>query len=276
MAQDSDLSLEGLLLQLTTLHARNTIVQLYHHLASSGDFKEEDLELIPSTTSAADTTTTSVDLPTIRLHLFSAHSVVLALNPLSGKLEFRAPGEVSNAREARLRNAAEKVNAAPGGQLAAAGETLLRVRASTILDEVESRALYLGLQTTRRLPLRGVDLARFGEGTRSCLFVKLRVGEAGKGAGAPSHHYLVLVMTEVGFRFALMGAREGSDQMQSWLGVEEVGWLERGGVGKKEEVKGGEWGAAGQGKGKEREGDQKEAMGCVAAIFAPAHLSHNR
>lgn len=224
------------------------------------EFKEEDLELVPSSSSSsADAVPQDDDCHSIRLHLFSTHSVLCSFNPLSGKIEFKAPGEVSSAREARLRNAADKVNAAgsqtpppplPGAptpatpktplqlQLAAAGETLIRVRASTILDEVESRAAYLGLNTTRRLPLRSVDLARFGQATRSCLFVKLMVGQA---SPSPSYsmppkattrseaiHYLVLVMTEQGFRFALISTREGSDQVQSWLGIDELGWLEKG------------------------------------------------
>lgn len=130
--------------------------------------------------------------------------------------------------------------------LQAAGDTLIRVRASTILDEVESRAAVLGLgeRTTRRLPLRGVDLARFGADTRSCLFVKLAFSSssgAGGGKAGEEQHYLVLVMTEHGFRFALIGTREGSDLVQSWVGITEVGWLERGVVGAKSIGEGQGW-----------------------------------
>lgn len=48
-------------------------------------------------------------------------------------------------------------------------------------------------------------------------------------------------MTERGFRFALIGTREGHDQMQSWVAIEEVGWLEKGVV-----VSGREWGEDGK------------------------------
>lgn len=36
-------------------------------------------------------------------------------------------------------------------------------------------------------------------------------------------------MTEIEFKFALISVREDSDgNMQSWLSIEEIGWLDRG------------------------------------------------
>ncbi|ORY89721.1 mediator complex subunit MED14-domain-containing protein [Leucosporidium creatinivorum] len=258
---DSDLSLEILLLTLTTSHATTLTHQLYQHLLSIFPSTSSSLELIYPSLSCTTTSPPSAEgeennnpaqLPSIHLHLFATHSLTLSLSPLTGRLSLISPSELSLTRETRLRSAADKINAAawaPGGgggggggwaaTMQSASETLVRVRASTILDEVESRAAVLGLQTTRRLPLRSIDLARFGADTRSCLFVRLSLsspsgggGGAGAGAaGAGEQHYLVLVMSEQGFRFALIGTREGSDGVQSWVGIGEVGWveLERGG-----------------------------------------------
>lgn len=34
-------------------------------------------------------------------------------------------------------------------------------------------------------------------------------------------------MSEDGFRFALAAVREGADVLQTWMAVEEVGWLDK-------------------------------------------------
>ncbi|KAI5477894.1 Mediator complex, subunit Med14 [Pseudohyphozyma bogoriensis] len=207
---------------------------LYHQLLN--ELKSEDVELINESSieggeSVADSTptdtgdiTTPVKVPSIRVHLFGQHQVIASVSSLSGRLEFKAVGEVAAMREARLRNAAEKVDK----DRKIAGETLLRVRASTIVDEVDSRAAYLGFRTVRRLSLRSHDLAKFGMGTRSFLFIHLP---------NLSTHYLVLVLQEEGFRFALIQVSEVSDGMQTWLRVDELGWLDK-------STSTGDWGAA--------------------------------
>lgn len=86
------------------------------------------------------------------------------------------------------------------------------------MDEVDSRASYLGLQTSRRLPIRSQDLSKFGLTSRMYLFVHLQY---------LSNFYLVLVLNDEGFRFALISVREVSDAVQSWLSVEETGWLDK-------------------------------------------------
>lgn len=106
-------------------------------------------------------------------------------------------------------------------------DNILRSR-QTIVDEVDSRAAFLGLATVRRLPLRTHDLAKFGPTTRSFLFIHIP---------KLPFNYLVLVLTEGGFRFALISVVEGSDVMQSWLEIEELGWLDKSAAN-------GDWGAA--------------------------------
>lgn len=88
----------------------------------------------------------------------------------------------------------------------------------TIVDEVDSRACFLGLRTVRRLALRQHDWSKFGPSNRSFLFVHL--------TGLPAH-YLVLVLHAEGFRFALISVKEMADGIQSWLAIEELGWLDK-------------------------------------------------
>lgn len=102
----------------------------------------------------------------------------------------------------------------------------------TILDEVDSRAAYLGLTTLRRLPLRPQDITKLNNLTRQFSFIKLHHLQL-------PFHYLVLIMTELEFKFALISVKEDSDgNLQTWLSIEEIGWLDRGsiaGEGKKKE-----------------------------------------
>lgn len=81
------------------------------------------------------------------------------------------------------------------------------------MDDVEARAASLGLVSSRRIAIRNHDLARFGG---MCLFIEL---------GELASHYLVLVLTEQGFRFALIGVRVEFDLAQTWLEIEDMGWL---------------------------------------------------
>lgn len=112
------------------------------------------------------------------------------------------------------------------------------------------------MQTSRRLPFRSVELARLGTNSRSFLFVHLSPplpssSSFGSGsgpsisssrastAGPPTSYYLTLILAEHGFKFALVSAREASDQMSSWLGIDEIGWLKRGDLGRIGGVEGG-------------------------------------
>jgi hypothetical protein len=93
-----------------------------------------------------------------------------------------------------------------------------------IIDEVESRAVYLSLIATRRLSLR--DLSMFGSAiVRGYLFIHLSKHQM-------PMHYLVLLMLEDGFKFALMEVVNESDANQSWLKSLEIGWLDKDELGK--------------------------------------------
>ncbi|KAL8292356.1 hypothetical protein RQP46_001822 [Phenoliferia psychrophenolica] len=233
---DSDLNLESLLLRTTAAHARESTLQLYHQLVNELD--PDDLELVepetsrpslalptppsslsspPSSPNHPTPTSQSLEpvvVPNVRVHLHGQHHILASVNPLSGKLEFRAVGEVPAIRETRLRSAADTVDK----DRKRAGETIMRVRASTIVDEVDSRATFLGFVTSRRIAIRAADYVKFGVGSRSFLFVHLP---------QLPNNFLVLVLAEEGFRFALAAVREVSEALQTFLVLEEVGWLDK-------------------------------------------------
>ncbi|GAA5844535.1 hypothetical protein JCM9279_006338 [Rhodotorula babjevae] len=211
-----------------------------------------------------------------------------------------AGAEGGGARAQRLRAASERIDrerfAAAGlggpavavsaagqgerdeGWMRAVGDVVARIRASTILDDLDTLlsllALPLAGPTTRRLPLPARELAKLGpnpalqSGRSALLFVPLVVpgsrgssatligssAAAGAGATAPRDQWFVaFVLFDEGLRAALVRAREASDGMNAFLEVGEVGWLGRAegpasaGAGAGE--RGAEGGRAGEGEG---------------------------
>lgn len=89
------------------------------------------------------------------------------------------------------------------------------------------RFSYLSVPTTRKLPLRSLDLQKFGPQVRLLLFIPLP-------AQLP-RYYMVCVMKDEGFLFGLMSCLEESDGINNWLGVEELGWIGKGEEGELKE-----------------------------------------
>ncbi|GAA6055772.1 hypothetical protein JCM3770_004794 [Rhodotorula araucariae] len=172
---------------------------------------------------------------------------------------------VGGTRAARLRTAAERVNrerfapvpAPPVAASAAAAtqpqdgegwmrgvpEVVARIRASTILDDLDTLVALVALpragSSTRRLPLPARELAKLGpnpafaQGRAALLFVPVlsssgtaAVAGAGAGAGAGADKWaLALVLFDEGVRAALVRARESTDGMNTFWELVEVGWL---------------------------------------------------
>ncbi|GAA5924067.1 hypothetical protein JCM3775_005586 [Rhodotorula graminis] len=191
-----------------------------------------------------------------------------------------AGAEGGGARAQRLRAASERIDrerfaalpgpAGPGAAAAAGqgererdegwmrtvGDVVARIRASTILDDLDTLlsllALPLAGPTTRRLPLPARELAKLGpnpalqSGRSALLFVPLVLpgsdpGATGSSAGASTatagagpapttareQWFVAFVLFDEGLRAALVRAREASDGMNAFLEVGEVGWLGR-------------------------------------------------
>lgn len=112
---------------MAAVHARESTLTIYHRLVS--ELGSQDVQLVninQNTTNLSSHPANQIPVPVIRVHLCGAHYVLASINVLSGRFEFRAEGEASSVREARLRNAADKVDK----DRKACGETLLRVKAS--------------------------------------------------------------------------------------------------------------------------------------------------
>ncbi|GAA6064293.1 hypothetical protein JCM10212_000727 [Sporobolomyces blumeae] len=147
-------------------------------------------------------------VPFIRIPLVGPHEVVARIDPFTGllglsfaisSLDKPAEGRVSsegdgsngggNGRGEKLRAATDKINASRfkgegSGEGSAAWmkmlpEVIAKIRATTILDEVQTHLTLLSLPTVRRLPLPPRELTKFGPlpsfalGRQTFLFVPL-------------------------------------------------------------------------------------------------------
>ncbi|BGP48945.1 mediator complex subunit [Rhodotorula kratochvilovae] len=198
-------------------------------------------------------------VPFLRIPLLGAQALEAHVLPRTGRFELRdASGgegegeEGGGARAARLRAATERVDRErfapppppPGvGQkqeqdgeswMRGVAEVVARIRASTILDDLDTLlsllALPLAGPSARRLPLPARELAKLGpnpalaQGRAALLFVPLLVPSTSGEKWA-----LAFVLFEEGVRAALLRARETSDGMNSFWELGEVGWLGRAG-----------------------------------------------
>ncbi|GAA5876087.1 hypothetical protein JCM3774_004500 [Rhodotorula dairenensis] len=109
-------------------------------------------------------------------------------------------------------------------------EVVARIRASTILDELDTLISLLSLPLAsapvRRLPLPPRELAKLGPnisaaaGRAAFLFVPLLANEP-----ALAGWFLLFELFEDGMRGALLYTAERSDQLGNWTEILEVGWL---------------------------------------------------
>ncbi|GAA5987817.1 hypothetical protein JCM10908_007227 [Rhodotorula pacifica] len=205
-------------------------------------------------------------LPLVGAHAIGAHIdpttgrfELRAAPAVAPEIDMTEPGEGgvdgtmdggSSARDQRLRLASERIDrerfapaisaASKAGKQLQQGdpdawmkgvvEVVARIRASTILDELDILLSLLSLPLSsspvRRLPLPPRELAKLGPNTSAAagraafLFVPLLADEP-----ALAGWFLLFELFEDGVRAALLYTAERSDQLGNWTEILEVGWL---------------------------------------------------
>ncbi|KAG1762429.1 mediator complex subunit MED14-domain-containing protein [Suillus occidentalis] len=87
----------------------------------------------------------------------------------------------------------------------------------TITDIVEQKANYLGFQVFRHRNFPKEEIQKLGPAARGTMYIQL--------ANFPTH-YLVLVLTDEEFRYALISTKMLSDTMFGNMIMEDIGWLD--------------------------------------------------
>ncbi|BGP32759.1 mediator complex subunit [Rhodotorula toruloides] len=263
----SDLDVEAVIRHVTARHARETVERLAEVVVVQGGEAAKGATVVyPDKRQDGDVAGTGdeagEEVPYLHFPLVGPHAVSAHIVPTTGRFDFRLAsasldvvvggdggleeGEGSAAREQRLRLATERIEkerygvAQPGQQATAAGEdgwmravveVVARIRASTILDDLETLVSLLSLPLasppTRRLPLAPREYSKLGPnpaaltGRAAHLFITLLRSTS----GSMKDWFVVLVLFEEGVRAALVRTEERSDGMGSWLEIGDVAWI---------------------------------------------------
>ncbi|KAN0076709.1 Mediator complex subunit MED14 domain containing protein [Tylopilus felleus] len=150
----------------------------------------------------------------LRVHLCADEVVLVSIDVRTGRMNLRDTGDLAAAsRGPRFAIISDRLNDNPG----MLQEALVRLRLNTIVDLVEQKASYLGFQVFQHRNFSKEESQKLGLLARGMMYIKL--------ANFPSH-YLVLVITEEDFRYALISVKVLPDSMYGNMIMEDIGWLD--------------------------------------------------
>ncbi|KAF8972893.1 mediator complex subunit MED14-domain-containing protein [Flammula alnicola] len=150
----------------------------------------------------------------LQAHLCADEVVIITIDARTGRLNLRDTGDLAAAgRGPRFAVFSDRLNENPTFLM----DALFRLRISTILDLAEQKANYLGLQSYRRRNIVQEEMQKLGPEARGSLYIQL--------SNFPNH-YLVLVVTDERFRFALITTKVLSESMYGNMVLEDIAWLD--------------------------------------------------
>ncbi|KAI0829900.1 MED14-domain-containing protein [Trametes gibbosa] len=156
---------------------------------------------------------TNQGAPSLRVHLCADEVVIVTIDPRTGRITLRDTGDLAAAgRGPRFAALSDGLNDSPW----LLPEVLIRLRLTTITDLAEQKVQYLGLQSFRKRNFAREELEKLGGDARGTLYIQL--------ANFPSH-YLVLVITDTQYRYALINVKVQRDTMYNNLVMEDIAWL---------------------------------------------------
>ncbi|KAJ7128933.1 mediator complex subunit MED14-domain-containing protein [Mycena crocata] len=153
-------------------------------------------------------------LEVLRINLCADEIVLITLDSRSGRFNIRDTGDLAAAeRGPRFKTLSDKINEDPTVLF----NVLIRLRLITITDLAEQKAVYLGLQSFRRRNFLPDEMSKLGSSARGAVYIQL--------SNFPNH-YLVLVINDEQFRYALITTRVLSGTMYGNLVMEDIAWLD--------------------------------------------------
>ncbi|CAK5281368.1 unnamed protein product [Mycena citricolor] len=150
----------------------------------------------------------------LRVNLCAEEIVIIALDLRTGALNIRDTGDLAAAEKGpRFKTLSDKINEDPTVMF----NVLVRLRIYTITDLAEQKAVSLGLQSFRRRNFGPEELAKLGLNARGAVYIQL--------TNFP-RAYLVLVITDNEFRYALIETGIVSSSPYDTLIMNDLGWLD--------------------------------------------------
>ncbi|KAG6886292.1 hypothetical protein C0993_006702 [Termitomyces sp. T159_Od127] len=202
-----NLDFENLLRGVIERHAR-AILEIYQSQLQNGQTRTV------FSPPGVVTLTKDEGVQALRVHLCADEIVIMTIDSRTGRLTLRDTGDLAAAgRGPQFTVFSDQLNENPQHLVLA----LMRLRLMTIIDLAEQKAKYLGLQSFRRRNFQTEELHKLGPSTQGTLYIQL--------SNFPSH-YLVLVITDERFRYALITTRIISESMYADMIMEDIAWLD--------------------------------------------------
>ncbi|KAI0072724.1 MED14-domain-containing protein [Panus rudis PR-1116 ss-1] len=202
----NDLDVVAMLQKVITCHAR-AILTVFQYAMQNGPTRNvfahpDAIKLVVEDNSVH-----------LRVHLCADEIVIVTIDSRTGRLNMRDTGDLAaSSRAPRFMAISEILNNNP----LLLPETLARLRITTITDLAVQKAEYLGLQCYRTRNFPPAELQKLGPTARGRLYIQLSMFPK---------HYLVLVITDEEFRFALISMKQLDDKYNS-LELVDIGWLD--------------------------------------------------
>lgn len=202
-----DLDFEGMLVRVIHAHTRSILLYFQSQLQNGPTrnvFSPEGKVILDS----------RGDYHQLRVHLCADEVAVISIDTRTGRMNLRDTGDLAAAgRWPRFATITDGLNENPNMLL----EALSLLRLYTITDSVEQKAKYLGFQVFRHRNFSKEEIQKLGPTARGTIYIQL--------ARFPTH-YLVLVITEEDFRYALISVKVLTDSMFANMIMEDIGWLD--------------------------------------------------
>ncbi|KAJ3517642.1 hypothetical protein NLJ89_g378 [Agrocybe chaxingu] len=200
----NNLDFESMLCKVIQRHSKSILTSCRNHLRSSKVFAP------PGVVSLVMDGNTQA----LRIHFCGDEVAIITIDVRTGKINVRDTGDLAAAgRGPRFAAFTEGINSNPAVLL----EWLCHLRLATILDSAEQKANYLGLQSYRRRNIPHEEMGKLGPEARGTLFIRL--------ANFPTH-YLVLVVTDERFQYAMIGTKPKRDSKYAAFVLEDIAWID--------------------------------------------------
>ncbi|KAK7057435.1 mediator of RNA polymerase II transcription subunit 14 [Favolaschia claudopus] len=203
----ADLNFEALLKRVLKKHTHEILLSFQYQLQRT---QQHSVFSGPGIVSL----TVDEQVETLRVNLCADEVVLITLDSRSGRFNIRDTGDLAAAeRGPRFKTLSDKINEDPTVLF----NVLIRLRLITITDLAEQKAIYLGLQSFRRRNFLPEEMTKLGPTARGAVYIQL--------SNFPNH-YLVLVIDDKEFRFALITTRILPGTMYGNLVMEDIAWLD--------------------------------------------------
>ncbi|TRM70306.1 mediator complex subunit MED14-domain-containing protein [Schizophyllum amplum] len=212
VVDSQDIDLERLLRRCISRHTRAILSALQMQMQTgpaSEIFSPPDV-----VTLVDESDEEGADAMALRVCLCAEEVAVISIDPRTGQINLRDTGDLAAPnRGLRFAVVSDRVNNDPLMLFSA----LMRLRLVTILDITEQKAKYLGLQVYRGRNFEQGELAKLGTIVRGAIYIPLanRV-----------HQYLVLVIRDKDFDFALIRTAQNDQSMFYGLKLADIAWLD--------------------------------------------------